>query len=123
MAKLRRLPAEMCEFYISGRCLLEERKNPGYHAAWRCILLSRLEREYDKLLSQADAFSLEQETAVRIWSGRMRGLVPEYVCADYQPGGSDVTGCGWSLGGVCVRKLPECPGTCRKFRATGGRKD
>jgi len=80
----------------------------------------RLEEEFDKLLSQADNFSLQGETAVRIWGGRMQGLTPLGVCPDFEPGGSDVTECMFCLDGVCVRKLPKCRGACAKYETRDG---
>lgn len=121
MAKLKRFPAAACEYFVRGRCIVEERANPGYHARWRCLLLSHLEVEYDKLLAQADNFSLEKGATVRIWGGRMRSLVPEKICPDYEPGGADVTGCLACIGGVCLNRLPACPGVCRKFKRRGGK--
>jgi hypothetical protein len=96
--------------------MLEERVNPGYDRSIHCLLLTHLEAEYEKLLTQADNFRLEQGAAMRIWGGRMQNFMPESVCARYEPGGSDSTGCALCLEGVCLDRLPECPGICRKYR-------
>lgn len=122
-ANIKRFPATACRHHLRGHCAVEESANPGYHERWRCILLARLEKEYDRLLTQADNFNLERTTTVNIWGGRMRGIVPERVCPDYEPGGTDVTGCRSCVGGVCVNRLPACPGVCRKFSPHKGNKD
>jgi hypothetical protein len=121
--RIKRLPAGACRYYADGRCLIEEFVNPGYHEQWRCLLLSRLEVEYDRLLTQADNFRLEHETTARIWGGRVRGLDPGRICVDFAPGGKDVTGCRSCRAGICVKRLPPCKGVCRKFAPGDDKED
>jgi hypothetical protein len=75
-----------------------------------------MEDEYDRLLAQADVFELDEETAARILEGRLKGILPgERVCRDYSPGEDELTGCLSGFRGVCLRRLPPCPGVCEKF--------
>ncbi len=114
--KITSLPGTSCRFHVLGRCLYEERLNPGYNRQWRCRVLLRWEHAYDTFLAQADNFVMEPETAAGIWEERLRKLMREgHDCPDFLPGGEDPTGCRHIFGGLCLEALPPCPGQCRRF--------
>ncbi len=116
--KVRRMPGTACRYFEQGRCLYEERLNPGYNRAWRCRVLLRWEEAYDTFLAQADNFVIDPETAAGIWQQRLGELMRQgHGCPDHEPGGRDMTGCGRNLGGLCLTALPPCPGQCRRFEA------
>jgi len=115
------LPGTACRFHVQGRCLYEERLNPGYNRQWRCRVLLRWERAYDTFLTQADNFVMEPETAVGIWENRLRRIMNQgHDCPDFQPGGTDgAIGCRHVHGGLCLAALPPCPGQCPRFEPGG----
>jgi len=119
--KIRRLPGKSCVYYKSGRCLYEERLNPGFHRQWRCKILLRWEAAYDNFLLQADIFNLDQETATRIWEERLRRLMRSgRKCPDFILGGDDeITGCASLFGSLCLKLLPLCDGQCRLYHPKG----
>lgn len=111
------LPGTACRFHVQGRCLYEERLNPGYNPDWRCRVLLRWEQAYDTFLAQADNFVMEPETAVGIWEERLQKLMSRgHRCPDFEPGGvDDMTGCRRMHCGLCLAVLPPCPGQCGNF--------
>jgi hypothetical protein len=114
---VRRLPAASCEHFLSGRCLFEERLNPGLHREWQCAVLRAWEGEYDDVLSRADAFGLDPGAALRLWAQRAGRMGrPARICPDLAPGGEEPLGCAlaWEL--LCLRKVPACPGRCAHYR-------
>lgn len=114
---ITRLPGTGCRFYERGRCLYEERLNPGYHEEWRCAVLVRWEGVYEDFLRQAEAFGLTDAAASALWQRRFERLAaapPE--CPRFQPGPTDeLPGCALSTEGLCVLALPECAGQCQHF--------
>ena len=119
--KIRPLPGTACRFHIRGRCLYEERLNPGWNRAWRCRVLLRWERAYDTFLDQADNFVMEPATAKGIWENRLQRLMRlGHGCPDFEPGGKDeMTGCRHIHADLCLAALPACPGQCRNFDPGG----
>ncbi len=127
--KIHPLPGVNCASFLQGRCLYEERINPGLHASWRCQVLVRLEEEYDRFLDQAEHFSLDLRTAMNIWENRadaLMGVRPP--CGEYSPGRLDiqelgenerpedaVLDCAHYWLGLCLPKLPPCSGVCPLF--------
>jgi hypothetical protein len=124
------LPAKACRFFLRGRCLYEERLNPGWRRDWRCKTLLGLEDAYERFLAQADNFQLEEKTAAGIWERRLVSLLdkgspcgcftpapepdPEAGAADLDQE-SALVGCLHLLEGLCVLELPECAGACVCF--------
>jgi len=118
MARISRMPGRECAHYERGHCVYEERLNPGLHAGFRCVVLTRWEEEYDQFLDQAEVFQLDDVTAGRIWDTRFRRLTagplqcPEFVS------GYDVAviSCVHLLDDMCLLRLPQCQGMCRRFK-------
>lgn len=132
-------PGHSCRFYASGRCLYEERMNPGLEQRWRCRVLHAWAEAYDQLLDQAEVFSLEDEMAMAIWRKRMVELAPPgQWCADYiyapdqdppfaplnvswNPYQEMVTvECLHGVEDMCVNALPICHGVCPSFAPRAG---
>jgi hypothetical protein len=113
-----RFPAVGCRHFIQGRCLYEEHLNPGYHAAWRCIVLARWESVYDEFLDRAENFSLSETELGVLWGRRFERLAEESVpCPDVLPGdGESMPECSRLLEDLCLLRLPECPGQCEHFQ-------
>ena len=116
-ARINRMPACDCRYHQGGRCLFEERLNPGYHQRWRCGVLKGWEEAYDDFLDRAEAFSLEPDTASRLWEERLRRLIERAgTCPEYAPGGPDNgTGCVYEFEALCLRLMPPCEGMCRRY--------
>jgi hypothetical protein len=116
--RLSFLPGDKCLHFARGRCLYEERLNPGYHAGWRCRIIRRLEDEYDHFLRQMESFQMDEEEAFGIWDKRLtRLLESDALCADFAANGErELPGCSHVHGDVCMLALPACGGTCRLFR-------
>lgn len=86
MAKVSKMPGCRCQFYINGKCLYEEMLNPGYNNDWRCRIIKELEKEYDRLLHQAEAFKLDEKTFSDLWEQRMEEhLKSTVVCRKMIP--------------------------------------
>ncbi len=124
-------PGHSCRFHAAGRCVLEERQNPGLEQRWRCRVLQAWGKAYDQLLDQAEIFSLDDETAMAIWNRRMQTLATpqqwcgEYVyCPDQEEGFPNLhdgeqevvtVDCLHGLEDLCVLELPICHGVCASF--------
>ncbi len=120
MGLVRRLPGRDCRFFQRGRCLYEERLNPGYHAGWRCRVLARWEAAYEDFLRQADAFGLEEASASGLWRQRFERLAAgDPQCLQFQPSREgDLPGCVFVLEGLCLLTLPDCAGLCPRFQSS-----
>lgn len=118
MAKITRLPACGCRYFLGGRCLYEEELNPGYNVGFRCVVLRRWEQAFDDFLNRAEAFGLAQGVAADAWARRFERLLgedpecPEYLRAE----GLDLPDCMHCRGEICIRALPQCPGQCLHFQ-------
>lgn len=115
-APIRRLPGNECRHFAGGRCLFEERRNPGYNRSWQCRVLLQWEACYDDFLLRAEAFRLEAASAAGLWERRVERLVAQAPdCADFRRGGGAATGCANAVGELCLLRLPECQGRCAHF--------
>lgn len=114
---VRHFPASACGHYHLGRCLYEERLNPGFREPWRCRVLTDWEKAYDDFLLRAEAFHLEPAHAVELWEARLeRLLVQARQCPDFASGAEETaTGCLNELEGLCLVLLPECGGRCSHY--------
>lgn len=112
-----RLPGADCRHFVSGRCLREERLNPGLDREARCQVLLRLGEAFDRFLDRAEAFSLSEEQAGRAWEARFPEISRRHSdCRDCPPGGTDAfPDCPRLMGDLCLGRLPECEGRCRYF--------
>lgn len=118
MNRVLRLPGQGCRFWLVGRCVYEERLNPGLDQAGRCAALREYEDRLDAFAHQAESFGLSDEEAGRIWTERMaRSLDDDWECPDFLPedDGTGETMCGNFADGLCILRLPRCPGRCRRF--------
>jgi len=116
VTRVARLPAAACAHFVLGRCRYEENVNPGLYPKFRCQALVRLESAYDAFLTQADAFALDETLAASLWNARCQRLCQESGCQDYEPGdNSAYPGCLLFADGVCLKRLPECPGRCPRY--------
>lgn len=130
--RILHFPGQGCRHHVRGRCLLDERRNPGLEQAWRCRVLQAWGDTYDRFLDQVEAFSLSDETAMDIWKRRMQHLghprqwCDEFVQAfdadDYPelPAGVAAdevaaVGCLHILEDLCLKELPACAGVCAYF--------
>jgi len=115
---LVRFPAVGCRHFHQGRCLYEERLNPGFHTAWRCSVLTRWESVYDEFLDRAENFGLSETELGVLWHRRFERLAEEAVpCPDAHPSdGETMPECRHLLEDLCLLRLPECAGPCERFR-------
>lgn len=127
--KLSPMPGVNCAFFLQGRCLYEERVNPGLRDSWRCRVLVALEQEYDRFLDQAEHFNLDLRTAMNIWERRAEEIVgwkppcDAYACRgpEVQVDGENgrpedaVLDCVHYWLGLCLPELPACAGVCPLF--------
>jgi len=113
-----RFPAVGCRHFEQGRCLYEERLNPGYHTAWRCLVLARWEAVYDEFLDRAESFNLTETELGRLWSRRFARLAEEGLpCPDVRVGDAEsMPECRHLLEEICLLRLPDCAGQCGNFR-------
>jgi len=119
MGKVQRLPGDGCRHYVFGRCLYEERLNPGYRRSYRCQVLNRWESAYDDFLSRAEAMGVRQESVPELWEIQFQRMAREaFHCRthvfnhDFRP-----PACRHELDGLCVLGLPKCNGRCRHYGA------
>jgi hypothetical protein len=115
---LLRLPGDGCRYFVRGRCLYEECVNPGLRPEFSCAVLTLLEERFDAFVIRGERFGLTCEEAGRIWERRWAGpLSADWDCADFlpQPEDADEAGCGNLLDGICLPRLPVCPGRCRRY--------
>lgn len=124
LSKVTPMPGTRCVHYKQGRCLLEERRNPGLHVSWQCVVLAQWESAYDHFLNQAEAFQLEIALATRIWARRLGGMLHQPgQCEEYHPRqdeageeqDDDVLACAHAWTGLCLLRLPLCQGICKDF--------
>ena len=64
-----------CQFHMEGRCLYEERLNPGYHSGFRCRVLEEWEQAYDEFLGRVEAFGLDASALGPLWTRQFARLV------------------------------------------------
>jgi hypothetical protein len=72
-----------------------------------------MEKEYDKLLRQAEAFKLDEKVVSGIWDERVADQrLISMACA-----GRDASypECSALHGDICMLALPECDGVCSKY--------
>lgn len=121
MSNVRQMPGKACRFYRLGRCLYEERLNPGLNLAWRCAVVRRWEEEYDDFVQRAEVFGLEDEAAGTIWEKRFQDILRKEVpCDRFDRGGDyELLKCVHLMGDLCLCALPECGGVCRRFQPRG----
>jgi|MTBAKSStandDraft_1061840.scaffolds.fasta_scaffold00103_97 hypothetical protein len=119
MGLVTRLPGTGCAFFQRGRCLYEERLNPGYHDRFRCVILQGWESAYEDFLRQAEAFGLEESSASGLWQRRFERLAgAEPRCPEFQSSRDDeLPGCVFAQEGLCLLALPLCEGQCPRFVA------
>lgn len=85
-AKLTPMPGKACLHYVRGRCLHEERLNPGLNRQWLCRIMLKWENEFDRFIVQADNFRLDEAKAAAIWEERLRKMMlAGPPCEDYRP--------------------------------------
>jgi hypothetical protein len=115
---LVRLPGDGCRYFARGYCLYEERINPGLRREFSCTVMTILEENFDAFVARGERFGLTCEEAGRIWEQRWAGpLNAGWDCADFTPlpEGAEEGGCRHLLDGVCLLRLPRCPGRCRRY--------
>ncbi len=118
MARVTKMPGRMCRFYKNGKCLYEEKLNPGYNRQWRCTVLKGLEGEYDKLLRQADNFHLDEHAFSEFWEQRIEEyLKSAVVCRKMVPHDEEgLPFCAALHKEICLFEQPECGGVCNHFK-------
>jgi len=119
-AKIAPFPGATCDFHRSGRCLYEERLNPGLDASLRCVALLACEAAFDGFLAQADNFGLSDGRAFDLWEARFAKLTEKRPdCVHFVPSQEgEYPGCVHLLDDLCRRLLPKCPGVCPHYRRT-----
>lgn len=116
---INRLPGTGCTFHLCGKCLYEERLNPGLHKDWRCQVVQDWADDYDKFVDRAEAFNLEIEAVSQMWEDRfVKMMVSKRECPDFHPGGEEAAGCAHEYGELCHVALPACEGMCRHFESS-----
>ncbi|MEW5773124.1 MAG: hypothetical protein AB1916_06320 [Thermodesulfobacteriota bacterium] len=116
-ASFHHMPAAACAFHVQDRCLYPERLNPGLDQSWRCVVWREWEADFDAFLHRAEAFSLDDDAASRLWAKRQaRLLAAARTCPDFTPGGEGPVGCVRDLELLCLGKLPACAGRCVNYR-------
>lgn len=117
MADVTKLPAETCRFHLKGKCLYEERLNPGYERQWRCLVMTRWEEIFDEFLRRAEAFGIEYDRVLQLWEARFQRLIdadPE--CEEFELEGAVTPPCcAHEYDALCLLELPLCDGRCRHF--------
>ena len=118
MGTITRLPGAECRFFIRGRCLYEERLNPGYTQSWRCQVTARWESAYDDFLSRAERFGVEEAAAGDLWSAQFQRMARDvFHCRRYVYAHDlSAPSCRNHDAGVCTMDLPRCAGRCRHFQ-------
>ena len=85
-AKILPWPGDGCIHFYGGRCLYDERMNPGLREEWRCTVLTGMLHEYDLFVASADAFELDDAVAATIWRRRMvERMASLERCPGYSP--------------------------------------
>ncbi|MEF2144449.1 MAG: hypothetical protein V3573_03305 [Desulfovibrionaceae bacterium] len=119
MPKVRRMPGGSCRFFAAGRCLYDERLNPGYDESLQCRYFLLWEKEFDEFLDRAENFALGQGQAAELWERRFERLGKgETACKDYcyrEDGGEQRCLNGYKH--FCLLALPKCTGRCRHYES------
>jgi hypothetical protein len=118
--KIALFPGASCDHYRAGRCLYEERLNPGLDVSLRCVAMLACEAAFDGFLAQADNFDLSDGRTVAIWEQRFEKLAAKNPdCELFAPApGQDFPRCAHFDGELCLMRLPVCPGVCRNYART-----
>jgi hypothetical protein len=98
--------------------MYEERLNPGLKDGFACTVLCVLEASFDEFIVRGESLGLSTEEAARIWERRMdAALNIGWDCANFifRPDGAGEMPCLHFRDGICVLRLPECSGRCRRF--------
>lgn len=122
-SKISAFPGRNCVFWDSGRCMREERLNPGLNQDFRCSVLKQWESAFDALIDRVDAFGLDDEQASHIWERRLEAMVRRGAhCRDFELNSSDVDSeeapaiaCVHVHGDLCLLALPRCNGVCAYY--------
>ena len=118
MNPVLRLPGDGCRFLVAGRCLYEERVNPGLCRDFACTVLATLEGHFDEFVTRGEILGLSSEQAGRIWEERMsKALNIGWDCANFislRDDAGEVL-CGHFVEGICLVRMPHCPGRCRHY--------
>lgn len=112
------LPGTGCRFWVAGRCLHGEAVNPGLDLNNACPVLREWEQRFDSFIELGEIFGISAAEAGQVWERRMRqALETGWECPDFQFAEAEVqdAGCRFLLDGVCLLRLPLCPGRCRRF--------
>lgn len=119
MGEIIRLPGQECLYHTGGRCLYEEKLNPGYADQWRCRVLTRWESAFDDFLARAESFGVEQAAVPDLWERQFERLARQaFACESYvYCHGAEAPACVHAMDGVCRLSLPVCEGRCRHFEA------
>ena len=119
MGSITQLPGSECQHYAGGRCLYEERLNPGYVQDWRCLVLLKWESAFDDFLARAESFGIVQDAVPGIWERQFERMARDvFDCEHYVYSyGGEAPACMNALDGLCMLVLPECPGRCRHYKA------
>lgn len=128
MAIVRRMPGNLCRFFVHGGCALQLSQMSGDDEALRCREITRLMNEWDHFLDQTETFQLGEEAATELWCKRLENIpAPGATCGRYRSSScGKCTGCGgkeedsaidcqWAVGTACAWELPRCEGVCRNF--------
>ncbi len=112
------IPGDGCRFRVAGRCLYEERINPGLCREFACTVLSVLEGHFDEFVTRGEILGLSSGQAGRIWEERMaKALNIGWDCANFasllDEAGEVV--CRHFVEGICLLRMPPCLGRCRHF--------
>ena len=117
------MPADGCRFRVNDRCLYEELINPGLRGEFACTVLAALEGSFDEFVTRGEIMGLSSEKAGLIWQERMaKALNIGWDCANFtvlRDDAGDVW-CGHFFEGVCLLRMPVCPGRCRRFELLDG---
>jgi hypothetical protein len=117
MGDIIRLPGSGCQHFAGGRCLYEERLNPGYTDCWQCSVLVRWESAFDDFLERAESFGVGQDAIPDLWERQFERMARGvFDCKEYTYShGAEAPACVYGLDGVCLLSLPECKGRCRRY--------
>lgn len=118
MKPVLRLPGDGCRFLAAGRCLYEERINPGLCREFACTVLAALENHFDEFVVRGEILGLSSEQAGRIWEQRMaKALNIGWDCANFTAPQDDAEDalCLHFFEGICLLRMPACPGRCRRY--------
>lgn len=76
-------------------------------------MLLNLEKEYDKLLRQAESFRLDEKVVSDLWRVRVSACnTSSEAC---QGRGGNYPDCTALHGDICLLALPECDGVCSHY--------